>query len=123
MSICSVVYSTVLTIVLNQIKNSPFPLAINTMHKRTKRRGYKQRIIEIEQGSFTPVIFSTSGGMGKSAEIFYRRLASMIREEKTVVLISHSVDEMSTQFFIDLICHYVSERIQISLFNKIARLV
>ena len=51
-------------------------------HERIKRRGYEQRIIEIEQGSFTPVIFSTSGGMGKSAEIFYKCLASMIAEKR-----------------------------------------
>ena len=51
-------------------------------HERTKRRGYEQRIIEIERGSFTPLIFSTSGGMGKSVEIFYKHSASMITEKR-----------------------------------------
>jgi len=33
---------------------------------------------EIEHGSFTPLVFSASGGMGPTARVFYRKLASMI---------------------------------------------
>ena len=51
-------------------------------HERMKKRGYEQRINEIEHGSFTPLIFSTSGGMGKSATIFYKRLASMLANKR-----------------------------------------
>ena len=50
--------------------------------ERIKKRGYEQRINEIEHGSFTPLIFSTSGGMGKSATVFYKRLAAMISEKR-----------------------------------------
>jgi len=33
---------------------------------------------EIEHGSFTPLVFSASGGMGPTARVFYKKLASMI---------------------------------------------
>ena len=46
-----------------------------------KRRMYEERIREIEHGSFTPLVFSCSGGMGPLATIVYKRLASMISEK------------------------------------------
>ena len=33
---------------------------------------------EIEHGSFTPLVLSASGGMGPTASVFYKKLASMI---------------------------------------------
>ncbi len=47
-------------------------------HEREKRRAYEQRILEVEQGSFTPLVFSTSGGMGRGATVAYKHLASLI---------------------------------------------
>ena len=47
-------------------------------HEQIKRRLYEQRINEVELVSFTPLIFSATGGMGKSAAVFYGRLADMI---------------------------------------------
>ena len=37
-----------------------------------KKRQYNQRITEIERGSFSPLVFSSSGGMGREATIFIR---------------------------------------------------
>ena len=31
-------------------------------HEREKKRAYEERIIESEKGSFTPLVFTTSGG-------------------------------------------------------------
>ena len=47
-------------------------------HERIKQRLYEQRINEVELASFTPLIFSTTGGMGKSARVFCERLADKI---------------------------------------------
>ena len=49
-------------------------------HKQEKRRSYERRIIEVEQGTSTPLVFSTAGGWGPSATVTYKRLASMIAE-------------------------------------------
>ena len=42
-----------------------------------KRRAYEQRVCEIEHGSFTPLIFAATGGMGKAADVVYKQLASL----------------------------------------------
>ena len=47
-------------------------------HEEEKRRAYEQRIREVEHGSFTPLVFSTSGGMGQAATVAYERLASLL---------------------------------------------
>ena len=36
----------------------------------------------MDQGSFTPLVFTTSGGMGPKAKCFYSRLADIISEKK-----------------------------------------
>ena len=47
-------------------------------NEQEKRCAYDQRVREIEHGSFTPLVFSASGGMGPAARVFYKKLASMI---------------------------------------------
>ena len=37
-----------------------------------------QRIREVERGSFTPLVNSATGGMGRAAQTTYRRLASLV---------------------------------------------
>ena len=46
-----------------------------------KKRAYDERVIEIEHASFSPLVFSTSGGMGTTAAVVYKRLASLIAEK------------------------------------------
>ena len=45
-------------------------------------RNNGQRIREIEMGSFTPLVFSTFGGMGNATAVFYRRLAFLVSLRK-----------------------------------------
>ena len=45
---------------------------------KEKQRAYEQHVREIDYGSFTPLVFSTAGGMGNAATTTYRRLVSMI---------------------------------------------
>ena len=51
-------------------------------HEKEKKRSYKDRVREVEHGSFTPLVFSTSGGMGAFATTAYKRLASLISCKK-----------------------------------------
>ena len=44
-------------------------------HERQKKNLYNSRITEIERGTFSPIVFSTTGGMGKEAESFYKCIA------------------------------------------------
>ena len=47
-------------------------------HELEKVRQYEQRFREIKLSSFTPLIFSSSGGMGKVATTFYKPIVSML---------------------------------------------
>ena len=51
-------------------------------HETAKKREYAQRICEVEHSIFTPLVFSTTGGMGREA---YKRLTDKItsKEGKT----------------------------------------
>ena len=51
-------------------------------HEKGKKRAYEQRILEVEHGSFTPLVFSTTGSMGRQASIFYSRLAHLLAEKR-----------------------------------------
>ena len=51
-------------------------------HEDIKKRAYGQRVREIEHGVFTPLVFSTSGGMGREATTFYKRLADMLANKQ-----------------------------------------
>ena len=47
-----------------------------------KKHEYNQRVIQVEHGSFTPVVASAFGGFGKETERFVARLVQKISEKK-----------------------------------------
>ena len=47
-------------------------------HEKQKKTAYNARVIQIEKGTFTPVVFSTCGGMGKEADKLFKKLAAKI---------------------------------------------
>ena len=51
-------------------------------HELEKRRHYEDRVNLVEHGCFTPLVFSTSGGMGPTAAVFFKRLASLLSAKK-----------------------------------------
>ena len=55
--------------------------AIYRKHELCKKRSYEARIHEVEQSSFTPLIFSATGGMANEATMFYKRLASLLSDK------------------------------------------
>ena len=58
-------------------RNSSIPF-VYRRHELQKKQEYGERVREVEQVSFTPLVFSTTGGMGGEALTFYRRLADML---------------------------------------------
>ena len=46
--------------------------------EKQKKNAYNERILNIEHGSFTPLIFTVTGGMGPQATTFFRLLCSKI---------------------------------------------
>ena len=45
-----------------------------------KKREYGDRVWEVELASFTPLVFSTTGGMGREGTVFYQRLANLLAD-------------------------------------------
>ena len=57
----------------------PLPLLnVSTDCEAEKKRAYEQRIREVEHSTFTPLVFSATGGMAKQSTTFYKRLASLL---------------------------------------------
>ena len=52
--------------------------AILQKHELEKKRNYNRRIMEVEHGSFTPLVFTTSGVMSHECSIFHKALAEKI---------------------------------------------
>ena len=50
--------------------NQSFNTAFN-QNEREKKRQYNRRVVQIERGSFTPIIFSAYGGLGRETNRFY----------------------------------------------------
>ena len=50
-------------------------------HEMEKRRRYERRVIDVEHGTFSPFVMSTSGGMGPSATVALKRLAGLLAEK------------------------------------------
>ena len=50
-------------------------------HEANKKREYLERILNIEHGVFTPLIFGTNGGMGKECQMFLKQLATTLAEK------------------------------------------
>ena len=44
--------------------------SVYRQHEKVKKRHYEQRIQEIEHSSFTPLVFSSTGGMGHITTVF-----------------------------------------------------
>ena len=47
-------------------------------HEAEKKRAYNQRVMQVEQGTLTPLIFTVTGSMGPECSIFHKTLAEKI---------------------------------------------
>ena len=58
------------------------PEQLYEQHENKKKRTYNDRILQVERGSFTPLIFATSGGMGPEATKYHKRVAELIAAKR-----------------------------------------
>ena len=58
------------------------PQQIYRRHANEKKRLYGKRVTEIEQATFTPLVFTTTGGMGEECLKYHSRLAELITNKK-----------------------------------------
>ena len=50
-------------------------------HEREKKRHYNHRVMNIEHGTFTPLVFSVTGVMGKECSMFHKHMAEKISQK------------------------------------------
>ena len=93
---------------INRVKESHFPLSMHALSLRRKnfsaqcwsdqgmmmmmmmimtimiikKRKYNSRVTEIEQGTFTPLVFTTTGGMADECLRYHSRLAELLSVKK-----------------------------------------
>ena len=48
----------------------------------SQEKGIWRRVWEVEHGVFTPLVLSTTGGLGREATTFYKRLADLISSKQ-----------------------------------------
>ena len=53
-------------------------------NEEEKKKSYNERVLQIENATFTPLVFSANGGMGKECSTFYKRLAEMIADKRNI---------------------------------------
>lgn len=54
-------------------------------HEREKKNKYLEHVTNREKCSFTPLIFSTSGGEGPEAAKFHKRLATLLSKKRNIL--------------------------------------
>ena len=57
--------------------NRPFKCTYHR-HEKEKRCQYEQCVHKVGHGHFTPLVFTTIGGMGDAASQVYKRLANLL---------------------------------------------
>ena len=55
-------------------------------HEKAKKDMYEERVRESEKGSFIPLVFTTSGGMGPLCSVLVKRLSEKIAESHSEAL-------------------------------------
>ena len=62
------------------------------LHENEKKNKYNERVLQIEKGSFTPIVGSTFGGWGIEADKHHKRIATLIankRNEEYADVVNH----------------------------------
>ena len=58
------------------------PKQIFRQHENEKKRQYASRVMEVEHATFTPFVFTTTGGMAEECLRYHNRLAELIAIKK-----------------------------------------
>jgi hypothetical protein len=67
----------------NAPSNRSLTLAgVHTKNEKEKMKAYGDRILQIEKGSFVPLVYTTTGGMGPICERTHKRMAQLIADKR-----------------------------------------
>ena len=72
------------------------PSSLYSNHEREKMRKYNARILTVEKGSFTPLVYTTFGGWGPQAVKYHKRLAELVAKNRNEDY-KHVINHMRTR--------------------------
>ena len=52
------------------------------LNEKEKKRLYNERIMQVEHGTFTPLVMCATGGIGRESSKFYSWLSELISEKR-----------------------------------------
>ena len=58
------------------------PQQIYRQHDNENKRVYASRVMEVEEATFTPLVFTTTGGMAPECQVYHKRLAELLSAKK-----------------------------------------
>ena len=70
-----------------------------------KKKNYNERILQVEHGSFTPLVMTANGGFARESVKFYARLAELIASKR------------NTQY--SVVSAWIKRKVVFSLMNSI----
>ena len=75
--------------------------------RKRKKHNYNEQILQIDHGTFKPLVFSLYGGMGRECKMFYSRLAELVSMKQNIV----ATNWIRTKIYYALLkeLHYVSK--------------
>ena len=65
-------------------------------------RKYASRILTVDKGSFTPLIYTTFGGWGPQATVYHKKLASLIAKKRNEDY-THVINHIQTRIRFSLL--------------------
>jgi len=71
------------------------------LHENEKKRQYMNRVLQVEKGSFTPLVFTTTGGMAPESTRFIKRIAEKL-SQKTKESYSRIMNNIRTRLSFDI---------------------
>ena len=57
---------------------------VHEKHEQEKKVKYAARVVEVENASFTPLVFSCFGGMSRECSMFFKRLSEKLAEKRNL---------------------------------------
>ena len=75
--------------VFNPLAQSYTSQTLKAAHKsneNSKKREYAERVLNVEHGSFTPLVFTCFGGMSTECSHFFNRISDKISEKRDIDL-------------------------------------
>ena len=67
--------------IASRYRNTPLSKCY-TINENEKKKQYNERLLQVEHGSFTPLVMLSNGGFGRECGRFYSKLAEQIAEKR-----------------------------------------